>query len=348
MSADSPALLVVDDSDENRYTLVRRLEREGYSDVVTAAGGAQALDLLAARAFDLVLLDLVMPEMNGYEVLERMKADPSLADVPVVMVSALDEINSVIRCIELGAEDYLTKPVNPALLRARIGNSLARTQFSNREAAFRRELEGERRRSEDLLHAFLPAAAVREFSATGAVQPRRFAAVAVLGCEVVGFGEYCDRHSPAQAIAELRTLTERLEETARAHRLENIRLVGTVLRATGGLQEPAPDPVLRTAQCGLAMVAAGARTSPGWELRVGLHVGPVVAGVLNRGRPVFDLWGDTVDTAVRLAGQAAVGRVSVTAAAWRQVRDRCRGEARGMVQLGSGREVELIECLEAS
>ena len=130
MSADGPALLVVDDNDDNRYTLTRRLTREGYTDLTTATNGREALDLLQSKRFDLILLDIMMPGMNGYEVLERMKAaGAELRDIPVIMISALSEIESVVRCIELGAEDYLPKPFNPTLLRARVGASLEKKRL---------------------------------------------------------------------------------------------------------------------------------------------------------------------------------------------------------------------------
>ena len=134
MSDEGPALLVVDDNEDNRYTLTRRLKRQGYVDVATAEHGRQALELMAARAFDLVLLDVMMPEMDGYEVLETMKADPALRGIPVVMISALDEVDSVARCVELGAEDYLTKPFNPTHLRDRVRACLEKGQPGDREA----------------------------------------------------------------------------------------------------------------------------------------------------------------------------------------------------------------------
>jgi sigma-B regulation protein RsbU (phosphoserine phosphatase) len=123
------ALLVVDDNEDNRYTLTRRLQREGYTNLATAVDGRQALKILHSQRFDLVLLDVMMPEMNGYQVLEHLKADPNLRDVPVIMISALDQMDSIVRCIELGAEDYLAKPFNPTLLRARVGASLEKKRL---------------------------------------------------------------------------------------------------------------------------------------------------------------------------------------------------------------------------
>ena len=119
-----PVVLIVDDNDDNRFTLSMRLESCGYSNVVTAENGREALEKMRAGPIDLVLLDIMMPEMNGYEVLEQLKASTELRDLPVIVISALDEMDSVIKCIELGAEDYLAKPFNPTLLRARVGASL--------------------------------------------------------------------------------------------------------------------------------------------------------------------------------------------------------------------------------
>ena len=136
VSADVPALLVVDDNEDNRYTLVMRLKRLGYTNVTTADNGRQALDRLQERKFDLVLLDVMMPELNGYQVLERMRGDGPLRYVPVIMISALDQIESVVRCIELGAEDYLPKPFDPVLLRARIGACLEKKRLRDQEVRY--------------------------------------------------------------------------------------------------------------------------------------------------------------------------------------------------------------------
>ncbi|NIP87510.1 MAG: response regulator, partial [Gammaproteobacteria bacterium] len=122
-------VLVVDDNEDNRYTLTRRLRREGYTDVVAAADGREALGRLEESDFDLVLLDIMMPEMDGYTVLERLRESGRLATLPVIVISALDDFDSVVRCIEMGAEDYLPKPFNATLLRARIGAVLEKKRL---------------------------------------------------------------------------------------------------------------------------------------------------------------------------------------------------------------------------
>lgn len=146
-------LLVVDDNDMNRDMLSRRLKRHGHT-VAVAANGLVALDMMRQEAFDLVLLDIMMPELNGYETLERMKADSDLLHIPVIMISAVDEIESIVRCIELGAEDYLPKPFNGTLLKARIGASLEKKRLRDQQAAYVHQLDIEnQRKSIELEHA---------------------------------------------------------------------------------------------------------------------------------------------------------------------------------------------------
>ena len=125
MTGHQYSLLVVDDNEMNRDLLTRRLERQGYQ-VTVAVDGLQALEILDQADFDLILLDIMLPVMNGYQVLEHLKADESLSQVPVIIATSLDEADGKAKCLALGAEDYLTKPLNPVVLRSRISDRLAR------------------------------------------------------------------------------------------------------------------------------------------------------------------------------------------------------------------------------
>jgi two-component system, sensor histidine kinase and response regulator len=133
-------LLVVDDDAENRDVLSRRLIRQGH-EVRAASNGRDALELMTETAFDAVLLDIMMPDMDGYEVLGRIKGDRRLQHIPVIMISAIDEVQSVVRCIAAGAEDYLAKPFDPTLLKARIGASLEKKRGRDRETALYAQLQ---------------------------------------------------------------------------------------------------------------------------------------------------------------------------------------------------------------
>jgi len=156
MSAVQSALLIVDDNEDNRYTLTRRLQREGYTNITSATDGQEALELLQKKKFDLVLLDVMMPGLNGYEVLERMRDDSRMRHVPVIMISALDENESVIRCIELGAEDYLSKPFNPTLLRARVAASLEKKRLRDEIVDVLNQIESELQAARQIQMSMVP------------------------------------------------------------------------------------------------------------------------------------------------------------------------------------------------
>jgi class 3 adenylate cyclase len=340
-ASETGAVLVVEDNAINRDVLARRLSRDGHA-VTTAENGRRALGILRARAFDLVLLDVIMPELNGLQVLERMKADARLRHVPVIMISAFHELDGVVRCIEMGAEDYLPKPFNPVLLRARIGACLEKKRLRDREVLHQRQIDRERRRADELLHVLLPGKIVAELKKTNAVRPRRHDDVAVLFADVVGFTPFCDRSRPEDVVPHLQALVETWEEVALRHGVEKIKTIGDAVMAAAGLLQPADNPVLSCLRCGLEMIAASRGLPTGWDLRVGVHVGPVVAGVIGRRQYLFDLWGDTVNTAARVERNGVPGSVTLSAAAWRRVAHCCRGESRGAVAVKGKGALEMV------
>ena len=147
--AERGLLLVVDDNETNRDVLSRRLQMQGYQ-TDTATDGAAALAALEAREFDMVLLDIMMPDMDGYEVLERMKDNEKTRDLPVIMISAIGDLDSVVRCIEMGADDYLAKPFNPTLLKARVSACLEKKRGRDREARLFAQLQQNYQRLQEL------------------------------------------------------------------------------------------------------------------------------------------------------------------------------------------------------
>ena len=157
MTGSPGRILVVDDVEANRDLLSRRLQKLGL-ETAAAAGGAEALSMVAAGGFDVVLLDIMMPGMDGYEVLSRLKADEALRHLPVIMISAVEELASVVRCIELGAEDYLPKPFNPVILKARVSASLDKKRLRDRERLYAASLERELDIGHEIQKGFLPEA----------------------------------------------------------------------------------------------------------------------------------------------------------------------------------------------
>ena len=343
MSDNEPVLLIVDDNENNRYTLRRRLKRDGYANIEEAENGLRALEIMRERRIDLVLLDITMPEMDGYEVLSQIKSDMDLRDIPVIMISAEDKIESVVRCIELGAEDYLPKPFNAVLLKARVGASLEKKRLKDQEHVYRNRIEEERRRADKLLHAMLPIAAVHELKAENTVAPRRFDDITVMFCDVVNFTAFCDQHAPEEVLYHLQQLVARFEELSDEHGLEKIKTVGDAYMATAGMFRQEDAPALASVRCGLVMASNALELEAGWQVRIGIHSGPIVAGIVGQRQYMFDIWGDTVNTAARIVAEADPGSVVVSGDTWQHVRDHCRGRSLGVVPIKGKGKLELIE-----
>jgi adenylate cyclase len=340
-----PVVLVVDDNDDNRFTLSMRLETCGYGNILTAEDGREALAKMRSGPVDLVLLDIMMPELDGYGVLEEMRSDVALRDIPVVMISALEDISSVVRCIELGATDYLTKPFNPVLLKARVDNLIEKSRYRAQEAAYLGRIESERRRADELLATVLPRPIVRALKRDGRLTPQRYDDVAVLFCDVVGFTAYSERNPPETVFAELETLVDRFEEIAAQHGLEKIKTIGDAFMATANLLSELDEPVSAAVACALDMVAAARAFRPDWAVRIGIDHGPVSAGIMGKTQFQFDVWGDTVNTAARIEEAGRPGTVNLSGRAWLHLRNQAQGRSLGLVDLKGKEKLEIVECV---
>jgi adenylate cyclase len=336
--AERGRILIVDDEPLNVDLLEQELELLGH-DTIAASDGAAALQILARQPVDLMLLDIMMPQLDGYEVLARIKGDVELRHVPVIMISALDQLESVVRCIELGAEDYLPKPFEPILLKARIGACLEKKRWHDREVAYRREIERERERADRLLHVILPAPAVVELKASDRIAPRRYEDVAVMFADIIDFTAYCETHAAEEVVDNLDRLAADCEALMSAHGLEKIKTVGDGFITTGNLLQPLDDPVMASVRCALAMVSAAAENPARWRLRVGIHVGPVVAGVVGQSKFSFDLWGDAVNIAARLSGLGSNAAIHLSDEAWARVEGRCQCAPLGPIEFKGGRRI---------
>lgn len=334
-------VLVVDDVEANRDMLQRRLKRMGH-EVDTAENGRRALEMLHQKQFDLVLLDIMMPEMNGYEVLEAVKGDPLLKHIPVVMISALDEVDSVVKCIEMGAEDYLTKPFNSVLLKARINASLSKKQMRDQEELYLHQVEAQMHRADELLNVILPAHIVEELKETNKVEPRRYDEVSLLLCDIVGFTPYSEKHDHVDVLTNLSQLTEAFERHTAEYGLEKINAVGDEFLAAGGLHGEQSNQVLECVMCGFKMIESARQLEAKWEVRVGVNVGPVIAGVVGSKKFLFGLWGDAVNTTARVQSHGEVGSVNVSKRAWDYIAGDCDGVSRGLIDVKGKGPMEIF------
>ena len=329
-------ILIVDDNASNRDVLERRLVREGHQ-VTTAANGASALELVVGQTFDLILLDLIMPEMSGFEVLRRLKAAEHTSHIPVIVISALDELDSVVRCIEAGAEDYLTKPFNPILLRARIGASLEKKWLRDREKKFVADLEQEKARSETLLLNILPRSIVNRMRKGEMVIADRIGEATILFCDLVGFTTLSQELTADRTIDFLSKIFSEFDRLAAEFGVEKIKTIGDAYMVAAGIPEAQSNHADRIASLAPRMLSAVSAIAEATELkleaRIGIHTGSITAGVIGTHKFVYDVWGDTVNTASRMESQSLPGRIQVSAATRAALGDRFKLERRGIIEV---------------
>ncbi len=330
------SLLIVDDNELNRDLLVRRLEREGH-EVAVASTGRKALEILGNKIIDVVLLDIMMPEMNGYQLLQHLKSEDSLRHMPVIMLSALEEINHVIRCIEMGAEDYLPKPFNPVLLKARIGACLEKKRLRDREQAYLEQLRLEREKSERLLLNILPAPIARRLKQGENPIADTYPEVTVLFADLVGFTELSFRISASHLVETLNEIFTMFDELAEKYGLEKIKTIGDAYMAVGGLPDPHSGHAEAVAMMAIDMLKAvelvNSRKRLPINVRIGINTGPVVAGVIGTKKFIYDLWGDTVNMANRMESHGLPNCIQVTEMTYILIRDKFLFEKRGLIDV---------------
>jgi adenylate cyclase len=329
-------LLLADDDEANRDLLRRRLEKLGYR-VTACADGCEALRLALEAAPDLVLLDMLMPVLNGNEVLTRIKSDAALRHLPVIMISALDQIERIADCIELGAEDYLAKPFNPVLLRARVSAALEKKRLRDAEQLHLRQIEEERARSNRLLLNILPRPIADRLKSGETRIVNSFKDVTVLFADLVGFTTLSTQIPPASVVQLLDQIFSAFDELAVRHRLEKIKTIGDAYMAAAGIPFPHHDHASAAAKMACDMHEAiekfSRQTQTILKLRIGICTGPVIAGIIGQNKFIYDLWGDTVNTASRMESHGVAGTTQVAQATYELLRDRFQFEERGTIEI---------------
>ncbi|HYC71485.1 MAG TPA: adenylate/guanylate cyclase domain-containing protein [Opitutaceae bacterium] len=323
-SGRNAAILVVDDTEALRKVVVLNLNALGYENVSEAKDGEVALKMLHDREYDLVVLDLNMPRLDGFGVLTALRNDPLRRHVPVVVASGLDQLDAIVRCIELGAEDFLPKPVNAVLLRARVGASLERKRLRDLERLRLLELQREKRlleieqeKSERLLLNILPAPIAERLKQGEQTIAERHAEVTVLFADIVEFTAFTNRTDAQVLVSLLNDLFSRFDRIAGRRGLEKIKTIGDCYLVAGGVPTGRADHATAVADMALEMLstlaALNRERGTSIAMRIGIHSGPVVAGVIGSRKFTYDLWGATVNQANRMQSSGLPNRVNVSA-----------------------------------
>jgi len=317
----SARILVVEDAPANLQTLTAILKEQGYQ-LSVATNGRQALQVLERIRPDLVLMDVMMPEMDGYETCRQIKAAPLWQDLPIIFLTARTETADIVRGFELGAVDYVAKPFNAHELLARVRTHLTIDRLNKENTR--------------LLLNILPASIADRLKKQPGIIAERFEDVSVLFADIAGFTPWSARLSPTELITLLNRVFSVFDELVEQHGLEKIKTIGDAYMVAGGLPTPQPDHLERMVRLALAMQAAVAGLSVelnGLRLRMGLHAGSVVAGVIGIRKFIYDIWGDTVNTASRLESHGVAGRIQLSEEVFQRIRGWCPCEPRGVVEV---------------
>ncbi len=332
----SARLLAVDDDDINREMLVRRLQKLGY-DVTEAATGRIALTRLKESNYDLVLLDILMPDLDGFQTLEFMKADPRLRHIPVIMLTALDDVESNVRCIEAGAEDYVPKPFNPVILRARITASLEKKRLHDQEQALLDQLHIERAKAERLLQNLLPKAIAERLKAGQRTIVDSFIDSTVLFADIVGFTRIASKQSPHRTVQLLNEVFSGFDRIAEQFELEKIKTIGDAYMMVSGVPSMRNDHAEACAHAAFEMLEAvrvfNRRHQLQWSIRIGMNSGPVVAGIIGTKKFSYDLWGDTVNIASRMESHGQPGQIQISEITMKLLGNKFDFQAQGKIDI---------------
>jgi len=314
-------ILVIEDEPANIQALSTILKERGYQ-INIATNGRQALEVLERIRPDLILLDIMMPEIDGFETCRRIKASTAWREIPIIFLTAKTDTADIVRGFELGAVDYVAKPFNAHELLARVNTHLT--------------LDYLHRENERLLLNVLPASIANKLKQQVGIIAERFDDVSVLFADIVGFTPLSARLSPTELIESLNRVFSGFDELADHHKLEKIKTIGDGYMVAGGLIEQNADHLAAMATMALAMhenVRELNSEFGGLSLRIGFQTGSVIAGVIGIRKFIYDVWGDTVNTASRLESHGAPGRTHVSEMVFERLQGRFAFEARGTIEL---------------
>jgi adenylate cyclase len=311
-------VLVVDDEEQNRTLMKDPLEAHGYR-VVEVENGIGALQKVEEEVPDVILLDLMMPKMDGFEVCRRLKKYWKSAHVPILVLTALSDRKERLMGIEAGANDFLTKPVDVQDILLRVNNAVYTKRLHDL-------LQLEREKSERLLRNMLPKPIAERMKKGELNIAEQHADVTLLIADLVGFTTLTSSVDPVQVVSLLNEIFSAFDVLAEKRGLEKIKIIGDAYMVAGGIHSHHADHAEAIAELGIAFQEQVARFNEqygtGFRIRIGIHTGPLVAGVIGRKTFAYDVWGDTVNTACRLESTGKGGAIQISESTYHHLKNK--------------------------
>ena len=336
-------ILIVDDQCTQSIGLSQVLRQLGYTDLRIAASAEDAYHQLhfhsldsgpVSCTIDMILMDVNMPGVNGIEACAFIKSSPAWRDIPIIMVTTSTEIKDLADAFNAGAMDYIQKPPIKDELNVRVRSAL-RLKYETDERKRREyDLEVERERSEKLLLNILPAPIATRLKEGEEVIADQFDEATVLFVDIANFTPLASTIPPVELVDMLNGIFSKFDSIVEKHELEKIKTMGDAYLAVGGLPMPKFDHAEAVAQAALEILEEFPRlTNHGLQLRLGIHIGPVVAGVIGKNKFIYDLWGDTVNIASRMQSHAQPNTIQVTAKTYEHLKASFVLEPRGEIEV---------------
>jgi adenylate cyclase len=322
MSVDIPSLLIVDDSVENLQILTALL-KDSYK-IKVAKSGEKAIEIARSEGSpDLILLDVVMPGLTGFEVCEVLKSDPQTQAIPIIFLTALNEVADETKGFQLGGADFIIKPFNPEIVKARIKTHI--------------DLQNERKKSESLLSILLPQKVINALITEGEYKPETRKAVSILFCDFVGFTGITATMAPEMLFNELTEIFTAFDDICSQKGGARIKTIGDAYMAATGILEDDEIHASRLVDIGLSFIEylteRNLKSQQQWHCRIGIHSGSVIAGIIGKSRFVYDVLGDDVNIAARVESAGTSMRVTVTDFTAHQIQPHFSLESVGEVYL---------------
>ena len=330
-------ILVVDDNPSNLEFLKRKLSAVGHQAFLAESGEEAEALLESGRDIDLILLDILMPGVSGYEILSRNIDSFKTRNIPVLMVSSLGEQETVFRCLEKGAEDFVTKPINFVILSSRINSALERKHLLDREEKHRKAMQDEKERYEKLLLNILPQPIAMRMKAEEYLIADDVDECSIIFADIVGFTSLAEKMGAAQVVELLNQVFSHFDDECEKLGLEKIKTIGDNYMAACGVPTANPRHAELAVEMGFRMLdyvnSLGPVMGSKLAMRIGVHSGSVVAGVIGKKKFVFDLWGDAVNTAQRMESHGVAGRINISGDTAKLVSDRFEVVSLGLKEI---------------
>lgn len=321
-------VLVVDDNKNNLDLMLATLSEHNFR-LLAATSGERAIKVASKVKPDLILMDIQMPEMDGFETTLKMKSMPEFAHIPILFLSALNDLKNIVRCFETGGVDYISKPFQKEELFARIHTHLKLRKLQN-------EVESERDKIGAILKNILPESHIRNLKDGRKPEPERIEKASIIFTDFENFTGIAQQLGPVESVASLNEIFWAFDEITQAYGLERIKTIGDAYMAIGGVNQSKEDIELRAVAAGLKLQefidAYNKRLhNTTWKLRIGVHAGPVIAGIIGYQKIAFDVWGHTINFAARLENAAKTSGVCVSEQVFECIGSACTLDSKEIV-----------------